>query len=682
MKKIVLVLILIIVSFLNSQPLWEQVNPKPLGNHLFSVQMFDSTTIWAFGQSGMMAYSPDYGKNWYSYHQDGLEEDIYDSHFFDAQNGLIFGSDGAIYRTSDQCKSWTKESSTVNAVLRDVDFYDNMAVCVGLEGTIIFSENSGKSWQTLAFPDKSNLYSVDIIKPDHWIVCGDNGLYAQSFDRGKKWAIKTLAKGKKLNFVKFINTQTGFISSVNGWYYTTHNAGLTWTSDSVKLGRDLYKIWFKDQKVGFIAGEGGLIRRTLDGGKTWQNKFSGSVSDFYDVVFYNATHGALVGQAGNFTHAVNGYNRFLTFIDYTGATFKNLNAVASYSTKDVFACGEKAAFILSGSGGHLFHKPSPRTPQAFNNVYFTDSEYGWAVGADGEIRITTDSGKNWMYQASRIKYEDLNAVFFANRNVGWIACENGLILSTEDMGTSWFSTKTDVNTSLNAISFIDEYSGFVAGDSGTFLVTTNGGSFWEQRYFPTNEDLSAIVMKESYGYVTSSSGELYRTFDKGQNWQRVLCNSDIGFNDLATLDKNYSWIAGKNGSVLFSDNHFRDWVNVYSTTRHNLRSIDFYNDTTGYAAGEFGAIIKFKGDRKKMQSMVNRMPGGLLAFDVQIDGNYKIDLKAIDSEKIYTVFNGKLKAGRQQFFMPGQVFKFKQGVYAARVSSAAGTENIYKVLVY
>ena len=189
MKKSILFLI-ILVGFVCSQTLWEQVNPKPTGNDLYSVQMLDTTTIWAFGQAGMMVCSEDFGKNWQACLYEGIVDDIFDSHFFDSKSGIIVGENGSIYQTKDQCKTWQKISCPVNRTLKDIDFSGTLAVAVGDSGTVITSYDKGITWKVSDFPINFNLNSVSIILKEKWVVVGENGLVAQTTNSGNSWSVK------------------------------------------------------------------------------------------------------------------------------------------------------------------------------------------------------------------------------------------------------------------------------------------------------------------------------------------------------------------------------------------------------------------------------------------------------------------------------------------------------------
>ncbi len=125
-------------------------------------------------------------------------------------------------------------------------------------------------------------------------------------------------------------------------------------------------------------------------------------------------------------------------------------------------------------------------------VRFVDKQEGWAVGDQGVIWHTIDSGKTWERQVSGTR-ASLRAVQFLTPYMGFIvgrtelphgAGSHGIVLSTADGGTTWREMTSALLPGLNAVQFFDENQGVVAGDaradgpSGAF-TTSDGGKSWK-----------------------------------------------------------------------------------------------------------------------------------------------------------------------------------------------------------
>ena len=110
---------------INAQGRWEWASPRSTSNDLFSVRVFDSLTIWAFGEAGTMIHSDNFGDDWKVYYDHPVTENIYSSYFFNDHEGIIVCQDGGIYYTWDKCISWEKVESGTYEDLLNINFYKN-----------------------------------------------------------------------------------------------------------------------------------------------------------------------------------------------------------------------------------------------------------------------------------------------------------------------------------------------------------------------------------------------------------------------------------------------------------------------------------------------------------------------------------------------------------------------------
>lgn len=208
-----------------------------------------------------------------------------------------------------------------------------------------------------------------------------------------------------------------------------------------------------------------------------------------------------------------------------------------------------------------------------NAVSFSDVRHGHAVGSDGTILATADSGTTWTRQyacaastpclsSSRDHLGDtLLSVSFVDASHGWATGSGGTILATADGGATWTPQLACQETSaavvrqycnqlsadrvtvdLHGVSFVDATHGWAVGDKETILATTDGGRIWVQQiaclWGPTGsgidrpcparpDDLlpqelrSVSFVDDSYGMAVGSDGFAVATADGGQAWTRV-----------------------------------------------------------------------------------------------------------------------------------------------------------------
>jgi len=110
----------------------------------------------------------------------------------------------------------------------------------------------------------------------------------------------------------------------------------------------------------------------------------------------------------------------------------------------------------------------------FNDVFFVGTQNGWAIGKDGAIIHTGDSGKTWNAQKSNTKKE-IHKLCFVDEQNGWAVGADGLILNTADGGQTWKPQPIGTQKWLFSVCFVNKNMGWVAGDGGTIFHTKDGG---------------------------------------------------------------------------------------------------------------------------------------------------------------------------------------------------------------
>ena len=79
------------------------------------------------------------------------------------------------------------------------------------------------------------------------------------------------------------------------------------------------------------------------------------------------------------------------------------------------------------------------TPNHLYDVYFINTQTGWACGDNGTIVKTTNGGNNWFGQTSGTTFP-LYSVHFVNANIGYsVTRVDGYFQKTTDGGSNWFT---------------------------------------------------------------------------------------------------------------------------------------------------------------------------------------------------------------------------------------------------
>jgi photosystem II stability/assembly factor-like uncharacterized protein len=228
---------------------------------------------------------------------------------------------GKIYKTIDGGANWNEVSSNTGYALYDICFInDSIGYCSGEKFQMLYTLNSGKTWQNFAFAWKPGNYenctlrNLTKINNRVLVTGGDNynvGITFQfsynqfyyvyshpdnelrgsmSFNDGNYfvfgygYAFKSKDSLKTYQPINLtndfftgscaINNSLGYVCGYNGGIYTTKNAGHDWEKlenvNNLLSSRDHFNsIFFTDELHGWCVGNTGLILNTTNG-KDWK----------------------------------------------------------------------------------------------------------------------------------------------------------------------------------------------------------------------------------------------------------------------------------------------------------------------------------------------------------------------------------------------------------------------------
>ncbi|MBZ0204649.1 MAG: T9SS type A sorting domain-containing protein [Ignavibacteria bacterium] len=271
-----------------------------------------------------------------------------------------------------------------------------------------------------------------------------------------------------LRAVKFFNEFTGIVVGQGGIWRST-NAGVNWTP--VQNGVNLNSISFPDINNGYAVGDSGKIFKSTDNGQTWYSQISNVQFDLYSVSFINNNTGHAVGNNGIILRTQLGGS---SWYQNTNPVAENVNCIQMITNSTVIACGSVSSetFLSTGNGGtnwiytlgvagnHLNALSKiPMQPNGSNIV---------AVGSNGRIRKSTNSGGSWAIINSPVSYQ-FNGIIFIDSLIGYIAGDNGAILFTSTGGNNWITQSSSSPSNLKSLSFINSLTGWVVGSSGVVL---------------------------------------------------------------------------------------------------------------------------------------------------------------------------------------------------------------------
>ncbi len=267
---------------------------------------------------------------------------------------------------------------------------------------------------------------------------------------------------KTVNKIFFINDQTGFItgSTAAGSYdlgkiLKTTNSGINWTGNHINNTSNIFSIDMIDDNLGYCVGyyhyntvDACIVYKTSDGGGTWGNSFTiYNTTLYYDVDFVNSNIGFVTGagiNGGAFVRTTDsGVNWSILTIPYPMGNEMWTVSFIDGNVGYVGGKGESQGYYNKGiinrtaNGGQNWQRIYEKDSSAIHEIFFVDSQIGFAVGAanqytKGIILKTINGGQNWLIQ--NITNNVLSDVIFLNSLTGYACGANGIVLKTTDGG--------------------------------------------------------------------------------------------------------------------------------------------------------------------------------------------------------------------------------------------------------
>jgi photosystem II stability/assembly factor-like uncharacterized protein len=266
-------------------------------------------------------------------------------------NGVINRSQGTNNLVFSQIPSGTTQR--LNAVRISNNPYQDDAVIVGNNGTVLYSTNMGLNWSSLNSGTSANLYGIDH-SPFMYAV-GDNGtiLFSTSFGGSLVQHASGTTRNLKAVTKSVTNVQIAVVVGEKGTILRTSNTGFNWSNVSIPdttfdfLAMSQKGIYFSGD-VFVAAGTGGRIYKSTDLGLTWQQKTSGTTSTLRSIYFHSPDSGVAVGDNGTVRLTTNGGETWYTNSAFNSPPGRNYRAVSLvYRNNKTFCAASDSVFFVS-----------------------------------------------------------------------------------------------------------------------------------------------------------------------------------------------------------------------------------------------------------------------------------------------------------------------------------------------
>jgi len=225
----------------------------PAAPLLTAVRFLDAKRGWAVGHDAVILATADGGESWSQQFSAPKEQrPLLDVLFLDAARGFAVGAYGAFYETADGGGTWRpravlEEDRHLNGI---VSLGEGRLLIVGESGTLLRSEDAGRTWSTVKSPYAGSLFGAVPLPGGVVVAFGLRGRVLRSADAGKSWALVESPASATLMGGTVLPDGTLVLAGAAGTLVASRDGGQSLFPLATGTSKPLAKA---------IAGEGGLL---------------------------------------------------------------------------------------------------------------------------------------------------------------------------------------------------------------------------------------------------------------------------------------------------------------------------------------------------------------------------------------------------------------------------------------
>ncbi len=279
----------------------------------------------------------------------------------------------------------------------------------------------------------------------------------------------------------------------------------------------------------------------------------------------------------------------------------------SLSGNTLFAVGTEGTILYSNDSGKTWSQGSSGTSFELNDVYALSESTAVAVGNSATIRRTTDGGKTWKTISPSLLSSNTNSspslytITMASSSIGFAVGQSGTVLKTTDGGASW----NQINISIAELSTTDLYTAraisstkiIIAGEGGAIYSSSDTGTTWTSSTSGTTQLLNAMsFVDSSNGWIGGENRTLLKTTNGGSTWSVSSVSgleTNEMINDVSFRDKSNGILAGLNGALLQTSDGGTTWTSISSSQSTALFDLSYVSSDVRWGVGINGDIFRY-----------------------------------------------------------------------------------------
>ena len=280
----------------------------------------------------------------------------------------------------------------------------------------------------------------------------------------------------------------------------------------------------------------------------------------------------------------------------------DLNDVVAINSTAAMAVGENGKIFTTSNSGTNWSESESGTINDLNSIDFLDVVI--VIGDAGIVLV--NEGSSWidnsisnasnLYDVSVVSYSSFNdsLIFVSGMNGEIWKWSNG----------SWIdlSGATGVNSDIYGIDFVNETHGIAVGEDGLIIVTENGGLSWEPSDIPESVNglslYDVAFINPIRAFVAGENGTFMRSSGTGDssigyNWVVWDTGSTSTIKAISYSSINKVWIVGDNNFIALTKDGGKSFFNRSQpqTIDTDFSGISFSDGFNGFMVGESGIAL-------------------------------------------------------------------------------------------
>lgn len=231
--------------------------------------------------------------------------------------------------------------------INDLVAVDGRLVAVGERGTIVISENSGRTWKTTHRDDEVPVTLTDItVLTDRLLLAvGHDSVILRSTDAGLNWELvmRDSELGEPLMGSWSDDGTNVFAYGSFGKFLVSQDGGRTFDAKELPIhGEHLNAMAGDDKSTRIMVGEMGLVLRSRNGGDSWEQLDSFYDGSLFGIAYLNNARWIAYGMRGH-----------VFFSEDNGSHWKQVNIGSELPLYGHAVASNAKHMVMVGTAGFL-----------------------------------------------------------------------------------------------------------------------------------------------------------------------------------------------------------------------------------------------------------------------------------------------------------------------------------------